>query len=159
MSHASTALGQQQQHTTGNYQTIIIADFSLKNKLLFECLFCKETFAKISCYLNHISKHEMKQIHKCTICKKIVIEDKHFHDHLLEKHREFVDLKKPPKDEVNNNTDCEQKASNGEMDNFYHQLPYPYYQQFPQIGTPMITNYIPAIPQQAQNNANIVMGA
>jgi hypothetical protein len=153
MNQSSSSLGHHQREE----QSIIddrISDFSLKNKLLFECLFCKETFAKILSYLNHISKHEMKQIHKCTICKKIVVEDKHFHDHLLEKHSELVDIrviKKPSKVEVNNNR---------EMDNFYHQLPYSYYQQFPQITTPILSNYIPAI-QQAQNNgnnSNVAMG-
>lgn len=167
MSQTSSSLTRQtgdQQNITGeNYQnrpvTITSIDFSLKNKLLFECLFCKATFAKIVSYLKHISKHDMKQIHKCTICKKIVVEDSHFRDHLLEKHREFVvDIrveggKKKSKSEINNNS--AQKANTVEMDNhFYHQLPYSYYQQFPQIATPILSNYIPTIPQAQNNNNN-----
>lgn len=163
MSHISSSLNQQLQRQKqpehrNNTSQHNLSDFALKNKLLFECLFCKEQFASILSYLNHISKHEMKQIHKCTICKKIVIDDKHFHDHLLGKHREFVDIrveKNTHKSEVNNN--LAQKANSAEMDNFYHQLPYSYYQQFPQITTPILSNYIPPAPQAQSNNSNIAM--
>ncbi|XP_070497095.1 zinc finger protein ZFP2-like isoform X2 [Chironomus tepperi] len=162
MSHISSSLARQtEQLKTEDYRayTKNTSDFSLKNKFLFECLFCKGTFTRILSYLKHISKHEMKQIHKCTICKKIVVDDKHFREHLLDKHREVVELhvegggSKQSKSEINNN--FAQKTNNSEMDNFYHQLPYSYYQQFPQIATPILSNYIPALPQTSSNNQAI----
>lgn len=159
MSYISSSLARQtEQLKTEDYRTYTknTSDFSLKNKFLFECLFCKGTFTRILSYLKHISKHEMKQIHKCTICKKIVVDDKHFREHLLDKHRDEVELhvegasSKQSKSEINNN--FAQKTNSSEMDNFYHQIPYSYYQQFPQIATPILSNYIPALPQTSSNN-------
>lgn len=170
MSHISSSLARHhtEPHKIEDYRAFTknTSDFSLKNKYLFECLFCKGTFSRILSYLKHISKHEMKQIHKCTICKKIVVDDKHFREHLLEKHREYVELyveggsggsnkQQQSKSEINNN--FTQKANNSEMDNFY-QIPYSYYPQFPQIATPILSNYIPSIPPQTSSNNNQAMG-
>lgn len=140
MSQTSSSLTRQ----TEDYHrsTKAVTDFSLKNKFLFECLFCKGTFKKFLSYLKHISKHEMKQIHKCTICKKIVIEDKNFREHLFEKHREFIKLS-------NKSEEVNQNNNNTDMDNFYHQIPYSYYQQFPQITTPILPNYMIKTEQQS----------
>ncbi|KAG5676866.1 hypothetical protein PVAND_006673 [Polypedilum vanderplanki] len=38
------------------------------------------------------------------------------------------------------------------MDNFYHQLPYSYYQHFPQIKTPILSNFMPTMSQTQKNN-------
>jgi hypothetical protein len=154
MSQTPPSLATKATRSTKDYRKSkknIAANFSLKNNFLFECLFCKKTFTKIVCYLKHINKHEMKQIHKCTVCKKIIIDDKSFREHFLENHSEL--LQSSNESEANNNVEPEKN-----MDNFYQQIPYSYYQQFPQITTPILSNYIIKPEPQAQSNsANINM--
>lgn len=129
-------------------------NLSLKNNLSFVCLFCSESFPKIVAYFKHIRKHDMKQIHKCSICKKIVIDDEQFREHLFVKHKELIDypnilnsgniekedIDKQEQQEIhyNHNTTFAkvQSGTAQKMEGFYQnlsKLSYNYYHQFQQL--------------------------
>lgn len=130
-------------------------NLSLKNNLSFVCLFCSESFPKIVAYFKHIRKHDMKQIHKCSICKKIVIDDEQFREHLFVKHKELIDypniinsgniekedIDKQEQQEIhyNHHNTTFAKVQSGtaqKMEGFYQnlsKLSYNYYHQFQQL--------------------------
>lgn len=128
-------------------------NLSLKNNLSFVCLFCSESFPKIVAYFKHIRKHDMKQIHKCSICKKIVIDDEQFREHLFVKHKELIDypniinsgniekedFEKQEQETQHYSHNTFAKVQSGtaqKMEGFYQnlsKLSYNYYHQFQQL--------------------------
>lgn len=90
----------QTKHTHANLADKSAANFGLKGGYSFVCLFCQESFPKLLAYLKHNRKHDMKQVHKCSICNRVVTGDENYKLHFEEKHAELVDYRKGAKEAV-----------------------------------------------------------